>query len=209
MSVSKITLALAVLLTVLTPSLASAGTELERAIAPAPPSKPARLELLGGVGFLGSPGSGGGAFTTGLRLGLGRHFAVGLDLGYGLVDAGATKEDRWWIIPTLAVVIPAGRVRFDLGAGLGLGASSGYHSWSDYAAGPFLPVWAFQLVPTLSAHARAAIALSPNVDLFGRVDGASLLLGGNGIGFRDGNRGAGLTDTTWVNLSLGFAFRLL
>lgn len=167
------------------------------------------LEAFVGVGYLGSPGANGSALSGGLRLRVARHLSLGLDLGYGVVQARVVTQDRWWMVPTAALVIPAGPVRIDLGIGVGLGASSGYTSWSAYVAAPFTPVWAFQLVPVARAHVAASMHLSQNVDLFARAELAGLLLDGTQIGFRDGNAGAGIRDTTWLNLSVGFQFGLL
>jgi hypothetical protein len=111
-------------------------------------------------------------------------------------------QDRWWVIPAAALVIPAGRLRFDLGAGVGVGTSSGYGSWSDYVAGPFSPVWHYT-VPVFREHVTAATDLTRNLDGFVRVDVASLLLIGS-----SGPYGGGM-DTTWVALWLGVDFRLL
>lgn len=171
--------------------------------------RPQELGLFVGAGYLASPGANGGAFSFGLRLGMGRYVALSFDVGYGVVGASPTVEDRWWLMPAVALVLPAGPVRFDLGAGLGLGASSGYRSWPDYVAGPFNPIWAFQLVPTVRAHVRAAIALRRCCDLFARVDVASLLLDGNSIGFRVGDPHRPVMDTLWFYLWIGVQFRLL
>lgn len=100
---------------------------------------PHSVGLFAGVGALGSPGATGGAFLAGLRLGVGKHFAASVDLGYGLLTAPPTIQDRWWLMPSAALVIPAGSVRLDLGVGAGVGTSSGYLSWSDYDARPFTP----------------------------------------------------------------------
>jgi hypothetical protein len=159
----------------------------------AQPSYTTRLGLLAAAGYLGSPGAEGGAFLTGLRLGVDRHFAASLDLGYGLLRAPPSTQDRWWVIPAASLVIPAGKVRFDLGAGAGVGTSSGYVSWSDYAAKPFTPVWHYT-VPAARAHLLAAIDLTPGLEVFARADVASLLAVPSQ---------AGATDTTWFALWLG------
>lgn len=175
---------------------ARADESIEPRTLPAPHS----LGLFAGVGAIGSPGADGGAFLTGLRLGVGRHFAASVDLGYGLLSAPPTIQDRWWVIPSAALVIPAGSVRLDLGAGAGLGTSSGYVSWSDYDARPFTPIWHYT-VPAVRAHALAAIEVAHNLDLFARVDVASLL----SVGSRTG----GAMDTTWFALWIGVEPRLL
>jgi hypothetical protein len=157
------------------------------------------IDLFASGGFLASPGMSGAAVTSGLRLGIGRHLALSLDLGYGLLAAHSTVQDRWWIIPTAAIVIPAGRLRFDIGGGIGRGAASGYRSWSGYTAKPFDPIWAFQLVPTAQLHATLAIPLTSVLSLILRLEAASLLL----LESR-----AGVSDTTWAALSFGIRLRL-
>jgi hypothetical protein len=161
---------------------------------------PHSVGLFAGVGALGSPGATGGAFLSGLRLGVGRHFAASVDLGYGLLTAPPTIQDRWWLMPSAALVIPAGSVRLDLGLGAGVGTSSGYVSWSDYDARPFTPIWHYT-VPAVRAHALAAIPVAHNLDLFARADVASLLSAGSSPG--------GAMDTTWFALWIGLEPRLL
>ena len=193
-------------------SPALAAVPLVAADEPAPTdSGPQKLGFFIGTGYLGSPGANGAAVDLGVRLGLGRHFAFSFDIGYGMITATASPivHDRWWLIPTMAFVIPAGRVRFDLGTGIGIGTSSGYTDMADFAAAPFMPSWAFQLVPVIRGHAMATTAINRRVDLFVRLDVASLLLDGNSIGIRDGNPNPGLIDTMWVNLWLGVQFRAL
>jgi hypothetical protein len=154
---------------------------------------PKRLSFLIGAGSLDSPGAAGGALWTGLRLALGRHLAVSTDLGYGLVGAAPSAQDRWWLIPALAAVIPLGPVRVDIGAGAGVGTSSGYPTWSKYLDAPFAPIW-HDTVPIVRAHASAALPLEPNLDVFARAEVASLL----NAGPHDGT-----VDTLWVALWVG------
>lgn len=166
----------------------------------APPDPEAwKLGLFAGAGYLGSANASGATFGAGARWGLGGHFAASVDLGYGLLDASSTIQDRWWVIPSAALVLPAGPVRLDFGVGAGVGTSSGYISWSDYAARPFSPVWHYT-VPAARAHVVAAIALTPRLDIFARVDLASLLFVGSQ---------AGSSDTTWLALWIGVQPRLL
>lgn len=189
---------------------ASVGTGARAAPAELPDSTtPQRVGLFAAAGYLGSPGASGAELSSGLRFGFARHLAVSLDLGYGLLKTSPGIQDRWWVIPAVALVIPAGRLQFDLGLGLGVGASSGYTSWSAYAAAPFTPIWAYQLIPTLRVHAVASMELTHRVDVFARVDVASLLLGGNSLGSRVGTPNPGVQDTTWGTLSIGVQFRLL
>jgi hypothetical protein len=161
-----------------------------------------RLGVFEDVGYLGSPGAWGSAFGAGLRLRLVEHFAASADLGYGLLSEAPAVQDRWWVIPSLAVVIPVRAVRFDVGVGAGVGTASGYTSWSAYMAAPFTPTW-HATVPAVRGHAVASIPLTRSLGVFARVDVASLLFTG-----LDGAH-AGATDTSWVALSLGFEHRLL
>ena len=189
------------------PAAPSAGSGLETRGTPDPARQ--RLGFFVGAGYLASPGANGAALAAGLRLKVVQHFAVSLDLGYGLVGAATTVQDRWWVMPSLALVVPGGPLRFELGVGVGLGASSGYTSWPAYTAAPFTPVWAFQLVPAARAHVLAAMSLSPRTEFFARLDATTLLLEGNALGFRAGNPHPGATDTVWVNLWVGLQFGLL
>jgi hypothetical protein len=174
------------------------------AAAPAsPPSRTRALDVWVAGGYLGGLAGHGAALASGLRLGLGEHVALGFDLGYGVLHGGASAEDRWWLVPSVAGVARAGRVRFDLGAGLGLGASSGYASFSAYAAAPFSPVWAFQLVPVARASVLAAMPLTQTTRGFLRIDVASLLLSGNSVGLRAGSPDVVLASTSWVCIALG------
>ncbi len=169
--------------------------------------EPTKLSLYTSAGYLASSGANGGALSTGVRYAVGNHFALGFDIGYGLLAVqDGTAQDRWWFIPSMAVVIPArfGKVRatFDIGAGLGLGTSSGYASWSEYGAHPFTADWEFQLEPAVRAHAIAAFTVSRNLEIFTRADAAALVLP-HGV---DTN---GTTGSTWMMLSIGTRFRLL
>jgi hypothetical protein len=159
--------------------------------------------------YLGSAAGNGVAVSSGLRLALGTHAALSADLGYGVLSAPSSTQDRWWILPAIAWVIPSEKVRWDVGAGFGVGASSGYASFADYTRGPFSPAWAFQLVPTARVHLMGAMPVGSDVDLFVRVEAAALLLSGTQLGFRDGNTNAGPADTTWFDLGAGVQFRVL
>jgi hypothetical protein len=177
---------------------------------PAPPPTPARtVDVLASAGYLGALAGHGAALEAGVRVPLGEHLALAFDLGYGVLHDGATVEDRWWLIPSLAWVARTVRLRFDFGAGAGLGASSGYASFADYTSGPFSPVWAYQLVPAVRGHAIAAMPLTRTTDAFVRLDVAALLLSGNAIGSRVGDPEPRLADTSWMTLSIGAAFALL
>ncbi|HUB07305.1 MAG TPA: hypothetical protein VMB50_09895 [Myxococcales bacterium] len=124
--------------------------------------------------YLGSAGADGGALSLGLRLQPYRHLAVSLDLGYGLLAASPGVDDRWWLIPSVAWVVPLGRLSLDLGAGVGVGTVSGYGSWSAYVAGPFDPVW-HTTAPAARLHALLELPLTRRVALFARAEVAALL----------------------------------
>ncbi len=198
----SITLLLAFAMTTAIPSLASADDAVTTKTAS---NEPPKLTLFTSAGYLGAGSGSGAALATGIRYAIGSHFAVGLDLGYGVIAQATTMEDRWWLIPSMAAVIPARiggiRATFDIGAGLGLGTASGYGSWSEYASHPFTATWEFQLVPAVRAHAIASFAASRSVDIFVRADAAALVLP-HGVG-------AGVSDSTWMMFALGTRFRLL
>jgi len=174
-----------------------------------PAPRPQRLGLSVGLGYLGSAGMNGGALSLGLRYAPIRLVALSFDLGYGVLAAPPGVQDRWWLMPAVALVLPLGPVRLDVGAGLGLGASSGYRSWAAYVAGPFDPVWAFQLVPAARGHVSAALPLSRCCDGFARAELGGLILSGSSIGSRVGGDGRTLGDRLWFQLALGVHFRLL
>jgi hypothetical protein len=165
----------------------------------------AKLTAFASAGYLGTSGASGAGLGAGVRLALGARFALGLDFGYGLLATRTTAQDRWWLIPSMAVVFPARivgqRASFDVGAGLGWGTASGYAGWNDYFARPLTAAWAYQLVPTVRAHAIAAVAVSPSVDVFVRVDAAALVM--------PEGAAASVTDTTWILSSMGARFWLL
>jgi hypothetical protein len=168
-----------------------------------------RASAVVGTGYLGSPGLGGFALTAGLRFLPLRHLAVSFDLGYGLEARSADVQDRWWLMPSMACVAYAGPVRLDFGAGVGLGATSGYASWSSYADAPFSPTWAYQLVPAVRSHVIAAARVNRALDVFLRVEAASLLLNGNSVGSRVGDPRPEVADKTWYALLAGAQLRLL
>jgi hypothetical protein len=165
--------------------------------------------VFAGGGYLASPGASGAALAAGVRLGVGRHLGLSFDLGYGVLGSSTTTQDRWWLMPSVAWVVPIGRVRFDVGAGVGLGASSGYTNLAAYIAQPFEPVWAYQLVPAARAHVMASVGVARGVDVFARLVVASLWLGAGPFGFRAGNEHPSLTDTTWGNLWVGVMWNAL
>ena len=169
--------------------------------------EPTKLGMFASMGYLSSAGGGGSgsAVMTGLRLAVGAHFALGLDFGWGLLATPAVVEDRWWVMPSVALVLPTQvvgrRTTFDLGAGFGVGTSSGYSSFSEFAAKPFAPDWAFQIFPAARVHAVAAVAATRGLDVFLRADAGALIL--------PPSSGKGVVDSTWLLFSVGAQFRLL
>src|SRR5689334_7879840 len=117
------------------------------------------VSVYAGLGGLGGEPGAGLALEGGVRLRAGEHFAATFDLGYGVLGR-ARVQDRWWLAPALAFTATLGPVQLDAGAGLGLGASSGYASWRAYADAPFDPDWAFQLVPMARAHVTASAVVA-------------------------------------------------
>jgi hypothetical protein len=192
------------LLTLLLPAAASADPEPDKNRIAAR-EEPSKLSLFTSAGYLATSGGNGGALATGVRYAIGRHFALGFDLGYGLMATDAGMQDRWWFMPSMAVVVPAriGKraATFDIGAGLGLGTSSGYASWSEYASHPFSADWEFQLEPAVRAHAIAALALTPSLEIFTRAEAAALVL--------PHGSSPNVTDSTWMMFSVGTRFGLL
>lgn len=164
------------------------------------------LGLLVGGGYLNDLDAHGGALNAGVRYAFAPHAAVGFDLGYGLLAGPTGFQDRWWLMPTLSAVTRSGDVEVELGLGLGLGAGSGYTDGTDFAAAPFDPSWAFQLVPAARAHASVGVQVSPRVLLFLRLDAGALMLEGTTLGFRDRNPSPVLTDRLWVDLWAGARF---
>jgi hypothetical protein len=187
----------ALLLTLLVSPLATAAPRLFD-------HEPDTLHAFVGGGYLGSPGGSGASVLGGLRLGLGRHLALSFDLGYGSLSS---IQDRWWLMPAIAFVVPTSRVRFDFGAGFGVGTATYFGTWANYAKDK--PIGSAELVPTVRGHAVAAIKLTPGFELFGRIDVASQLLEGNAIGIRRGDGPTRNAETSWIALSVGGQFRLL
>ncbi len=191
--------------------LLARGASADEQTAAPPDAGKARLQALVGTGYLGGPGPGGAAFVMGLRSRPAQHLALSFDVGYSALAAQQGVQDRWWLIPSVALVMPVGSgdTQLEAGVGVGLGASSGYASGADYAAAPFSPVWAFQMVPAARLHAGFSTRLSRGLALFARVDMAALVLEDNSLGSRVGNPNPSLADTTWVDLLAGVRFGLL
>jgi hypothetical protein len=156
------------------------------------------LGLFADVAYLGSPGAAGAVLDVGLRLGIASHLAGSFDFGYGLMSSFPGTQDRWWAILALACVTADGPVRFEIGAGAGVGTSSGYTSWPDYVAGPFSPVWHLT-VPAVRAHAVATTRVTRSLDVFARIDFGSLLF----------TSSYGVGDTLWFDLGIGIQYGLL
>ncbi len=173
------------------------------------PQRTPRVDVFGSVGFLTNADAHGSALVAGTRLRFGPHFALSFDIGYGIIGSSTTVQDRWWLIPSAAVVLPIGPLELDLGFGLGLGTSSGYSDMGEFAREPFNPDWAFQLAPTARAHAIASVPLNADTTAFLRLDVATLLLEGNTIGLRDLNPQPSAMDPIWINVAVGFSFRAL
>ena len=194
----------------LTLALATPTVGTSRADEPTPPNAPTsvptvtshdehalNLGLFVGADYLTSLNANGGALSAGLRLGVFRHFAASLDIGYGLLTAFHSIDDRWWAIPSVAFVLPVGPGTLDLGGGVGFGTVSGYVSSSEYFARPFTPTWHITAA-AVRAHAVFAFPITSRFDLFGRAEVATLLSGTPPAG----------TDAFWVGLSFGFQVRL-
>lgn len=169
---------------------------------------PLSLDATVDAGFLTSTDAHGAALGAGLRLGIGSCAALGVDLGYGVIVGSMDTQDRWWIMSSAAWVVPVGPVELELGGGLGLAATSGYRDLDHFVRDPFMPTWAYQLVPALRVHVGATTALDRNVDGFVRLEAGSVLLDHNDIGLRDAPGQPSLTDQIWLNLAVGTAFHL-
>jgi hypothetical protein len=174
-----------------------------------PDNTPQRLGVSAATAYLVSGAGSGVAVSSGLRLTLGTRAALGADLGYGVLTASSSTQDRWWAMPTIAWVSRVDNAHLDVGAGFGVGASSGYASLADYVGRPFSPVWAFQLVPAARGHVVVAAPFGHDCDIFARIEAATLLLSGSQLGFRHGNASPGPADTTWFDVAAGVQFRLL
>lgn len=188
-------------LTLLAAALTALGTEQPLPAEAPPPDT--RLQLFVALGALGAAPGVGTSLEGGLRFRAAKHLAVSFDLGYGVLGTTNAMQDRWWLTPSVAATFGDRRVRLDLGAGLGLGASSGYLSWGTYFDAPFDPEWAFQLVPLVRLHAQAAARVSPSVELFVRLEAAALIVEGNTLGLRHGNDRPQFAALTWLSLSFG------
>ncbi|MBS2028495.1 MAG: hypothetical protein JST54_11365 [Deltaproteobacteria bacterium] len=160
-------------------------------------SASAGLAFYAGAGVLGSPGAVGSDVAFGLRMRAASHLALNLDTAYGLVAASGVAQDRWWAIPAIAAVAPLGSTTLDVGAGMGVGTTSGYASWSAYAAAPLEPTW-HHTVPAAQLHVSFSIPLE-HIDLMARAQAGTLL----------GVAKLAPADGTWLGLTLGIQARVL
>ncbi|MDQ3034538.1 MAG: hypothetical protein M3Y87_19165 [Myxococcota bacterium] len=180
--------------------------------APATRASTVQLDLVGGVAMIGAPGEVGLAFALGTRLALGRYTALRFDIGYGVLGGSRSLEDRWWLIPSFAVVVPVDRLRVELGVGVGFATSSGYTDFDAFVRDPFEDDWAYQLVPAIRGHAALWAELASDVDAYAQLDAGGLLTAGNDLGLRVGpNDGAGTpsdAQLVWATLTVGTSHRL-
>lgn len=167
----------------------------------------AQLDLVGGVAALGAPGELGLAFVLGTRLALGRYTALRFDVGYGVMGGSRSLEDRWWLIPSFALVLPVDRMRVELGVGVGLATSSGYSSFEAFVRAPFDDDWAYQLVPAVRGHAVLWIETGRDADVYTQIDAGTLVPAGSEIGLRVGSPNA--AALMWATLTVGTSLRLL
>ncbi len=167
----------------------------------------AELDLVGGVALLEAPGEVGLAFSLGTRLALGRYSAVRFDIGYGVMGGSRSLEDRWWLIPSFAFVVPVDRLRVELGVGVGLATSSGYTSFDAFVREPFDDDWAYQLIPAIRGHAALWLELGDDADAYVQIDAGGLVTEGNDIGLRVGNPNA--AQRVWATLTVGTSLNLL
>jgi hypothetical protein len=173
----------------------------------------AQLDLVGGVAALGAPGELGLAFVLGTRLALGRYTALRFDIGYGVMGGARSLEDRWWLVPSFAVVAPFDDARVELGLGLGFATSSGYSSFEAFVREPFEDDWAYQLVPAVRGHLALWLELGADVDAYLQLDAGGLVTQGNDVGLRvgpdDGRLAPNDAQLTWATITVGTSHRLL
>jgi hypothetical protein len=167
-----------------------------------------RVGLQAAAGSIAAAAGVGPALETGVRIRLAEHLAGTFDVGYGVLASGATAQDRWWLMPSLAVTFPVGRLRLDLGLGAGLGAASGYASVPAFVKAPFDPDWAFQLVPAVRLHAALSVPVSRRFTMFARVEAGDLFLKVVRLGIRTGENNDTFANDTWLHVALGGEFGL-
>ncbi|MBN8610330.1 MAG: hypothetical protein J0L92_07085 [Deltaproteobacteria bacterium] len=171
-----------------------------------------QLDLVGGIAAIEAPGEVGLAFALGARLALGRYTALRFDIGYGVLGGSRSLEDRWWLIPSFAVVIPIERLRIELGVGVGFATSSGYTDFDAFVRAPFDDDWAYQLIPAARGHAAFWLELGADVDAYAQLDAGGLIVEGNTLGLRVGpNQGTEIPSAAqrvWSTLTVGTSIRL-
>jgi hypothetical protein len=94
-----------------------------------------------------------------------------------------------------------------IGAGVRLGATSGYADVDTYLRAPFDPVWSSRLAPTVRAHAAFLARWSDDCDGRVRFELADVIVDGNTIGVRAPSPQRVSGDATWMLVSLGVAIR--
>lgn len=167
------------------------------------------LGVFVGGGYLKSTEGHGAALDAGIRLDLARNFSAGFDLGYGVFGTKRDTQDRWWLMPNIALVVPSGFATLDVGFGVGLAAASGYDDVNDFLLAPFDPSWALQLIPAGRVHVRLGVPVTPGFEIFTRLDAGGLLVEGNDLGFRSRNPTPTFEQRVWVNLWLGVQLNYL
>lgn len=173
----------------------------------AEPPAVAQLDLIGGVSLLGAPGELGLAFVLGTRLSLGRYTALRFDIGYGVMGGSRSLEDRWWLIPSFAAVVPFDQVRVEMGVGVGFATTSGYTSFEAFVREPFDDDWAYQLIPAVRGHAALWLELGHDADFYVQIDAGVLVTEGNDIGLRVGD--PNMAQRVWTTLTVGSSVWLL
>jgi hypothetical protein len=176
-----------------TPALADGAQPSARPMIQASATEPSPRRhfawTLGAV-EVASAGQNGGALAVGLVYRPIRFVQASVEFGYGLLDGARGPEDRWWVMPALAVVIPAGRMSFDLGGGVGSGTVSGYQTWPSYFAHPFEPCWHIT-EPAVRGHLGFSVPLTRLIDLWARADVGNIVAT------------APASDTAWHGLTIG------
>lgn len=167
----------------------------------------ASTEVFLGGGYLTNGQEQGLAVQAGLRLALGVHLAIEFDIGYGVLGSDREVQDRWWLFPAVVCVLPIDFSSFELGGSVGLAASSGYSNLDEFAAAPFDPNWALQLVPAMRGHMAWRTRLDRKLTFVARVDITTLLPYENTIGVRHGNPNPSHRDNISTHVSFGLSFR--
>jgi|GEM_PF-2389264 len=184
-------------------------TEDAEALSSPTPARAAHFEIAGGLAALGGTDTGGVALTLGGRLLLGSFSVLRLDVGYGLVGNDHEVQDRWWILPGYALLIPIDTMRLEIGASLGFATSSGYPDLAAFGDAPFNPRWALQLVGAARGHVALWFDLDESNAAFIELAVGTLHLEGNDAGVRHGIDNATAAETVWWTLTVGTTFDVL